>query len=267
MPVLVTGAEDALGRAVIDRLRASRGEVRAYLDATVVGGAEADALRAAGCKVAVGELDDEGHLESALAQVHTLAHCWGGPLRDPEALVTAAATAASAALGAGVRRLVWVRELGSGAGNEYLDALAEIADLVDALPMETVTLATGVRYGSSDALTRRLAGGWLDGQAVARGTAHAPTAIADVAHAIAVADRQRGSTGEVHVRMALVGPEQMTLDEFLRRLATVVPDGSGPPPPWLADWLSRPAVAPAPTSAGPPAVLARGTVRLDEPRG
>lgn len=275
MPVLVTGAEDALGSSVVDRLRASGGEVRLYLDATSAGPADADRFRAVGCKVALGELDDEGHLEAALAQTHTVAHCWGGPLRERDDQVAVAATVASAALGAGVRRLIWVRELAEGTDNAFLDALDQIDDLFDGLPMETVTLATGVRHGEHDALTTRLARGWLTGTDADLTAVHAPVGVADVARAVVVADRQREAPREVHVRMALVGPERMTLGTFLRRLRTAWPgsdrggsDRSGPseetqPPPWLVDWLSRPAIEPPSHGHDVTApVVARGTTRL-----
>ena len=275
MPVLVTGAEDALGRAVVDQLRTSGGEVRAYLDATVAAETDANELRAAGCKVALGELDDEGHLEAVLAQTHTVAHCWGGPLRDADDQLAAAATVASAALGAGVRRLVWIRELATGTDNAFLATLGQIDELFGDLPIETVTLATAVRHGRHDALTQRLADGWLADSGVDLAAVHAPIGIADVARAVAVADRQRGALSELRVRMVLIGPERMTLGTFLRRLRLAAStlsdrDGAGTaqdatePPAWLVDWLSRPAVEP-PDAADAATVVARGTTRLPPP--
>lgn len=267
MPVLVTGAEDGLGAHVIDQLRGSGGEVRAYLDATVAGDDEARALRTRGCKVALGEPDDEGHLEAALAQVHTVAHCWGGPLREPTAQVAAAATLASALLGAGVRRLVWVRELAAGAGNRYLAALDEVGRLFEELPIETVVLATALRHGDGDALTDRLASGWLTGSGADPATPHAPVHIADVAQAVGVADRQRGVAGELHLRLGVVGPDAMPLAQFLRRIrasAQGAGAGAGEPPSWVVDWLSRPA-ADASASSGLVDTVARGARHLMAP--
>lgn len=263
MPVLVTGAEDGLGACVVQRLRASGGEVRAWLDATVAGDERAGQLRALGCKVAVGEPHDEGHLEAALAQVHTVAHCWGGPLRDVDAQLDAAATLASALLGAGVRRLVWVRELAVGAANPYLAVQDEIARLVEDLPLETVTLVTGLRHGARDPLTRRLAAGWLSGTDVDLDAPHAPVALDDVAHAVEVADRQRGGTGELHIHLGLVGPQPMTLGGFLARIGApdprTAPRADRPAPGWLVDWLSRPA-ADAADGGGTVTTVARGAV-------
>jgi uncharacterized protein YbjT (DUF2867 family) len=267
MPVMVTGAEDGLGAAVVRRLLATGGEVRTFLDATEFGQQRARALRAQGCKVALGELDDEGHLEAALAQVHTVAHCHGGPLHDPDAQLTAAATLASAALGAGVRRLVWVRELAGDPTNVYLGALADIGALFDDLPIETVTLATAVRYGPTDVLTSRLTGGWLSGAGAALDAAHAPVHVDDVARAVTVADQQRDAATDVHLWLGLVGPDTMTLREFLHRLGAPDPDAAPPardrPPPWIPAWLSQPAVAPG--TGHPDMTIARGAERLAVP--
>src|ERR671919_1154539 len=77
MPVLVTGATGVVGRALVPRLVESGGEVRVYVRRDV------PEYRALGVKVAIGEADHEGRLESALEQVHTLVHLVGGPLPDP----------------------------------------------------------------------------------------------------------------------------------------------------------------------------------------
>lgn len=264
MPVMVTGAEQALGAAVTDQLLGSGGEVRAFLDATAVSADEPAALRARGCKVAVGELDDEGHMEAALAQVHTVAHCIVGPLEDPGVQVTNAATLASALLGAGVRRLVWVRELAVDPTNPYLAALDEIGALFQDLPVETVTLATAVRHGPADRLTRRLAAGWVPAADVDLDTPHAPIHVDDVARAVVMADRQRGAVADLHMRLGLVGPETMSLGEVLARLgAPAEPrtvSHADDPPAWLTDWLSHPAVAPPDGPA--PMTVARGATHL-----
>ncbi|HSK95686.1 MAG TPA: NmrA family NAD(P)-binding protein [Euzebyales bacterium] len=264
MPVLVTGAPSQLGDRVIDHLRSSGGEVRAYLDATVATDDDAARLRAAGCKVALGELDDEGRLERALEQVHTVAHCWTGPLHDPAAQVEVAATVGSALLGASVRRLIWVRELAHDGRNPYLAAHAEIGELFHALPLQTVMLATGLRVGSDDRFTDRLRAGWLSGTAVVADALHAPVHIDDVARAVAVADRQRGSGHELHAQLALVGPERITLETFLRRLgapplAAPRPPELAPPADWVVDWLSRPA---SDDTVGDGMTLAHGVNRL-----
>jgi uncharacterized protein YbjT (DUF2867 family) len=179
--------------------------------------------------------------------VHTVAHCWTGPLHDPGQQVEVAAVLSSALLGAGVRRLVWVRELARDETNPYLAAAAEIKDLFHGLPLETVTFSTAVRYADDDDdFTTLLRAGWLCGTDVDPEAAHAPIHVDDVARAIAAADRQRGSSGEVHLELALVGPERHTLRGFLAQLGAPSlsaprPNDLDPPAGWLVDWLSRPA--------------------------
>ncbi|MFI6582005.1 NAD(P)H-binding protein [Embleya sp. NPDC050493] len=70
MPVVVTGADQPLGRAVALELAASDGEVRATVrDRGAVG-----ALRAAGIRVAVSDLCDPGRLGAVLEGAHTVLH-------------------------------------------------------------------------------------------------------------------------------------------------------------------------------------------------
>lgn len=62
MPVIVVGADTPLGAAVVDTIRGRPGERRAF-----VGSAEAaEPLRAAGFKVAVGDISDSSHVEGAV---------------------------------------------------------------------------------------------------------------------------------------------------------------------------------------------------------
>ncbi|MFE2866035.1 NAD(P)H-binding protein [Embleya sp. NPDC059259] len=70
MPVVVTGADQPLGRAVALELADSAGEVRATVrDRGAVG-----ALRAAGIRVAVSDLCDPGRLGAVLEGAHTVLH-------------------------------------------------------------------------------------------------------------------------------------------------------------------------------------------------
>ena len=68
-------------------------------------------LRGMRCKVAHGFADDEGHMETALEQVHTVLHLMGRPGDDPDAYVERTATVISAAIGAGCKRLVILSDL------------------------------------------------------------------------------------------------------------------------------------------------------------
>ncbi len=217
MPVLVTGADTAEGRAAVRRLLATGGQVR------VVGADRrapaAPALRAAGCKVAQGSLDDEGRLETAMTQVHTVVHLAGGPLTPPDAVVDDAATVLSAAIGAGCRRIVWASHLGADdpRGNPYLEACAAVEALVDDAPLESVVIRRSLTYAPGDPLTAALAAGSLP-PAAAEAT-HAPLYVDDLALTVAEADRVRGGVGELHLSLTLSGPTEVLLGGFADLLA------------------------------------------------
>lgn len=244
MPVLVVGADGAAGRAAVKLLVRSFGEVRAYADASVTTEDDAAALRVLGVKVAVGDLDDEAHLEAALEQVYTVVHLAGGPFTPPDEVLDAFATTVSAAIGAGCRRLVWATELAAREpdGNPYLEALAEAESIIADAPIERITLRCGIRYAATDPVTRRLAASDLS--AADAQTPHAPVHVADLAEAVRAADQLRESDPDMHLDVELVGPDEVTLGAFHRRLRVALGVGNADAmlPERVADWLSRPAV-------------------------
>ena len=248
MPVLVTGVEESLGRATVQRLLETGGEVRVWLDDELSGDADARAWRARGCKTALGSTGDEGRLEAALEQVHTVVHLAGGPLADPKVATDQLATVASAALGAGCRRLIWVTDLAVERADEvtspgsYVTSLVERAEIVAELPMDVVVLRTGLRYGPADGLTRSLAG---HADELGTATPHAPIWIDEVAAAVVAADAQRGSGTQVLLQVDLVGPDVVPLARVSRALADAV-DAHEPAAaltPAVRDWLAVPAVS------------------------
>lgn len=259
MPVLVVGAETAAGRAAVRALARGRGEVRAFADAAATDEDGAAALRALGAKVAVGDLDDEAHLEAAAEQVHTVVHLAADPFGRPTEQLDALATTLSAAIGAQCRRIVWATELAAVRpdGNTYLEALAAGADLLAGAPLEVVTLRCGLRYAPEDPGTLRLAADEPGGADMA--ARHAPLHVRDLAEAVAAADRQRGTRSEVHLDVELVGPEELSLGAFRSALREGLPvaPSARPLPSVVADWLSRPAT-------GGPQALGRSGTRLAE---
>ena len=256
MPVLVTGAEGAVGAATVRGFLRGAGEVRVYLDAERSGDEDAERFRAMGCKVALGTLDDEALLETAMEQVHSVVHLAWGPLDDPEEQLDALATVAAAAMGAQVSRLLWTTELAAAepAGSAYLEALAEAAGIVTSLPMETIVFRCALRYGRADPFTALLAGAtWQNGADLS--APHAPLFLDDLAGALVTADNQRRSA-DLRLEVELVGPQRVTLGDFVRRLQDALGDEgapAAPPPAWMADWLSRGA------TGGPDALGRRGT--------
>lgn len=240
MPVLITGAETAEGRATARRLTAGAGEVRVFVDLGAPDSV-ADELRGAGCKVARGTLDDEGHLETAAEQVHTLIHLAGGPLTEPSAVLDDAATVLSAAIGAGCRRLVWASHVGADdvRDNPYLQACAETEALLGEAPLETVIVRRSLTYGPHDPLTALLAAGALPQAAVE--STHQPLYVGDLALVIAEADRVRGGVGDLAITLTLTGPTEVLLGGFADLLAAPDRDANRPPvlPPAVVDLLTR----------------------------
>lgn len=229
-----------MGRAVVARLLGTGSEVRVYLDRDEGSGALANTYRGWGAKVARGALDDEGRLELALEQVHTVVHAGSGLLDSPVTLLDELASVVSAALGAGCRRLIWPSQLGAAdpRGDPYLGACADGEGLVQEAPLETVVVRCAVTYGPSDALTALLAGGVRDLDARAL---HAPLYLDDLAAAVQAADAERGGAGNRHLVVALAGPDVVELALLLDGLASigVRPGPAGPVPPHLGPLLSR----------------------------
>ena len=237
MPVLITGAETAEGLATARRLRRT-GEVRAFVDVDATTAAET--LRSYGCKVAKGSLDDEGHLEAALEQVHTVIHLAGGPMTQPDEVLDGAATVVSAAIGAGCRRMIYASHLGAGdpRGNAYLIACAEVEALLADAPLEAITIRRTLTYGPGDPLTDALAAGRVPPEAAE--ATHSPLYADDLALVIAEADRVRGDLHDLHVQLTLSGPMEILLASFADLLTSPQSLGYGPAlPPVVADLLGR----------------------------
>lgn len=239
MPVLITGAETAEGLAAARRFLRSGGQVRVFVDAAA--GDEAEVLRSAGCVVARGSLDDEGHLETAAEQVHTVVHVAGGPMTDPDAVLDDAATVMSAAIGAGCSRMIFTSHVGADhpTGNAYLEACAEVESMLADAPLETVIVRRALTYGPADPLTVALAAGSLP--ATARESTHQPLYVGDLAMVLAEADRVRGGVGDLSIEVTLTGPTEVVLAGFADLLAAPGRDTASAPalPHAVVDLLSR----------------------------
>jgi uncharacterized protein YbjT (DUF2867 family) len=227
VPVLVTGGETGLGREAVRALARAGGEVRVWLD-EYAPDEDREALRRAGFKTAVGAIDDEGRLERALERVHTVVHCWGGPLTPPDEELDGLAGVLSAALGAGCRRLVWPSHLGAGApdGDPYLEACAEAEALLDAAGIETIVFRRALTYGPDDELTSRLAG--PGGDDLPPDARHAPLLSADLAAALAQADAsaRTSARSDLSLVLELAGPQEVTAATLVAGLRKVL-DGHG----------------------------------------
>lgn len=211
MPVLVTAAQHPLARRIAIRLLEEGGEVRVTADGDV------STLRAAGAFVATATSDDEGRLEAALAQAHTLVHVGGGlGTSDPARLVADAEVAARAAAGAGIRRLIALSLPGASpaAADPLRRAKGRMEEIFAALPCPSIVLRVGLvdTPNVRDALlTAGLAPEFM-------GTVVRPVRVADLMELIVAFDRARSSRSEGHLVVAADGPVAMSLVGFLDRV-------------------------------------------------
>ncbi|HUG83251.1 MAG TPA: NAD(P)H-binding protein [Euzebya sp.] len=232
---MVTGVDNAVGRHAVRLLAATAGEVRAFVQAVPGEDPEGLALvarlRAMGCKVAHGFLDDEAHVETALEQVHTVLHVLGRPTDDPDSYLEQTATVIGSAIGAGCRRLVLLSDVALSSptpsdltGNAWLAALREAEEMAAAAPLESVVLRCAVVHGAGDVLTTSLASGVLGPQPDG---AHWPVAAVDVATTAVLADAERELDTDLHVVVALAGPQRLCTADLAQALQRVVGAGAG----------------------------------------
>jgi uncharacterized protein YbjT (DUF2867 family) len=218
VPVLVTAAHRPLARRIATRLLAEGGEVR------VLAWGDVSSLRAAGAIVATGTVDDEGRLEAALAEVHTVVHVGGGLLtRDPRRLVADAEVVARAAENAGVRRIVALSLPGADteAAEPLRRAKGEIeARFAAAAPPSVVIRASLVDTPATrDALATSGLGGELADVEVA------PVRANDLVELVVAFDSARGRATRGHLVAAADGPVRIPLGAYLERAGVGSPGG------------------------------------------
>ncbi|MDQ3931465.1 MAG: NmrA family NAD(P)-binding protein [Actinomycetota bacterium] len=211
MPVLVTGPGSTLGLEVVRVLAAAGGEVRAFCDVTDI----VQSLRGLGVFCAVGSLLDEGHLETAMEQVHTLVHLPVGPLAaDSDLVVDQAATVVAAAVGARVRRIVC---LSVPAPAFAADPLRRAAAEVELLLSEAPACTTAVRASLVDTPELRAALARTPLGHDALDCLIAPVRPVDVAKLIGWLDDRRDLQAG-HRVVAADGPQVVSLRTHLREL-------------------------------------------------
>lgn len=209
MPVLVTVAEPTLGAALLGRLAGLGGEVRAFCAEE----APVAAFRQLGVICASGSLLDEGHLETAMEQVHTVVHVVAGPLHhDTAQIVEETATVVSAAIGAQVRRILALSVAGAGEARDPLrQAAGEAEQLVREAPCQSVVVRLSLL--DTPELRHALARTPLPREALAIPVA--PLRPEDVAALIAWFDDRRDLAGGL---FAADGATAEPLRDYLRRV-------------------------------------------------
>ncbi len=209
--MLVTGAARPLARRLAARLLAEGGEVRAY------GTGDTSPLRAAGAFVATGTADDEGRLEAALADVHTVVHVGGGLLgSDPTADVAAARVLATAAGNAGVRRVIVLSVAGASpdAADAYRRARGRIEQVIAEAAPPSVVVRTSLL--DTPAMRDALATGGLP--SAVRDVVVAPVTVDDLAELVVAFDRARSRATTGHLVVGADGPSRLTVGAWLERL-------------------------------------------------
>jgi uncharacterized protein YbjT (DUF2867 family) len=214
MPVLVHAAQRALGRALTRRLLEEGGQVRATASDGVA------LLRAEGVFTAACDADDEGTLEAALTQVHTLVVLLGGLGRaDADGVRREGLTAARAADGAGIERAVIVTL--SGAAADAADPLrrahGDVADAFAGLSLPSIELRTGLV--ATPAATDLLLAAGLPPEVRAQHVA--PVAPGELLELVVAVDRARSRAETGHLVAAADGRTRCTLDEHLARSASM----------------------------------------------
>ena len=227
MPVVVTGADTPVGRALIPMLLERGSEVRA----AVQDSEEAEPLRALGAKVAVVAASDDDTLRAILDDAHTVC-LLSADLFLPsgetyeEAIVESTRAVLRAAKKAKVRRVLLVSYPGASltSTNDFLRSTGFAEGAVrDSSPEHAILRCTHI-YGAGSP--------WLDfmvwasrsrPQVVIGSGAQrlAPVYSVDVARALAAADDRAQPVSGTY---ALEGPDEVTANELAELLG-----GSGRP--------------------------------------
>jgi NADH dehydrogenase len=216
------------------------GQVRVYVRRDV------PEYRALGVKVAVGDADHEGRLESALEQVHTFVHLVGGPLPEKNVDVgwlnfETTEVALRAAENAEVRRVLFLSPIGADPGSDdpYLAAKGRAEAAIEASPLEHAIFRTAPILGEGSALSTLLSRGV---PARIRDTKLSPISVSDVAAALVAADTR---DAELRGAWEIGGPDVVTMGQLAERSDS--PTGLGrvlsSPPRELVDLYGRDAVA------------------------
>lgn len=216
MPVLVTAAHRPLARRIALRLLQEGGEVRAY------GSGDTSMLRSAGAFVATGTADDEGRLESAMAEVHTVVHVGGGLLgQRPEVDVGTARIMTTAAANAGVSRIIVLSLPGASPGHDdpYRRARGRIEDLVAQAPPPSIALR--VNLLDTPAIRDALATGGFGPDVL--DTEVAPVAVDDLVEVVVAFDRARSRSEQGHLVVGADGPVRLSVGDWLDRVGAVRP--------------------------------------------
>jgi NADH dehydrogenase len=234
LPVVVTGASGAIGRALVPAL-ADRGEVRAVVRSE----ASADSLRSAGAKVAVSDLGESSVMTAVMDGAHTVIHLAGGlDLPDDDSYVQANYTTVddtlAAAADAGVARFILMSYPGasSTSPNVYLRAKGMAEEAVAGASIGHLIVRSTLVYGPGQLWFEVMSGAAsraVTVPVIGRGEQRiAPVHISDVVATLLSADDR---AEPVSGTFSLQGPDVVTADRVVdlisgrrRRKTHIEPD-------------------------------------------
>ncbi|MEX2504087.1 MAG: hypothetical protein WD378_04505, partial [Egicoccus sp.] len=166
--------------------------------------------------------DDEGRLESAMAEVHTVVHVGGGLLgQRPEVDVGAARIMATAASNAGVSRIIVLSIPGAAVDHDepYRRARGRIEELVaDATPP---SIALRVNLLDTPAIRDALSTGGFGSDVLDAEVA--PVAVDDLVELVAAFDRARSRSEQGHLVVGADGPARLSVGDWLDRVGAARP--------------------------------------------
>ena len=208
MPVLVAPADTPVGVPLVQALREDGAEVRAY----ATGDGDVPSLRAAGAFVAVGDLDDEGRLDAAMTDAHTVIALHADPLvPDARVLDDHLRVLLTAARKAEVQRVVVRSVPRAPDGN---DPLRRVCAAVEHALAELAVPTMAVRTSLVDTTALHDALASISPRDVDPDLPVAPITVGDVVEALVALDAVRGTARVGHATFRLQGRAR-TLHDYL----------------------------------------------------
>lgn len=216
MPVFVTAADRGIGPALVAGLRADGADVRAF----ATGSGDVGALRTAGAFVAVGDLDDEGHLDAAMTDAHTVVVSTDTWTATPSDLLHDTTTVVRAAVLAEVRRLVLVSMCGADAASAapLLAAYGQVEDAARDADLQSLVVRIDgvVEHGLLDVVS---------GVSGCDDEVLAPVTTTRLVDGLVALDAARSTRVDGHVVFTALG-EPAPLGTWRRRLVGTPQDGT-----------------------------------------
>lgn len=201
---MICGAATAVGRRIGESLLDEGGEVRLF------GLGDLSALRQQGAFVSAGTWDDEGRLEAALTDAHTLVFVPHGISGPAHQIAAAAKVAATAATNAEIKRVIMLSSLGACRSTEpYRVALAEAERHLSDVPAPTLVLRANLV--ESPRLIDALLTADLDGL---DDVPVAPVGVAELAELVVAFDQARADSQDGVLTLRCSGETTLTFGAY-----------------------------------------------------